>query len=170
MSTTTNLRPALRKSYLYVVDNWAVDAADVAKGIKQDVKTATSLLRRLERRGLIVGDHVNGEPTLIWQSYYDVQNGEKRTDAIKDFDKAFPKGETVTPGRTGGTGATGPRYTEEQLTKAEQMKADGSTFKAIGAALGIKATAYLAKTLRHREAQRESAKRSRKSSTKRAAA
>jgi hypothetical protein len=165
---TTNLRPALRTAYLYVVDNWAVDASDIAKATKTDVKDVNKLLKRLERTGLLASTHVNGEKALTWQSYYDVQNGEKRSDAIADFNKAFPAKQPVAAGRTGVTGATGPRYTEEQLTQAEKMRADGSTFKAIGAALGIKATAYLAKVLARREAERAAAKRSRgrKSTTK----
>lgn len=167
MSTTANIRPALREVYMFVVDNWAVDAADIAKHTGRDVKEVNSLLRRLG--GLLASEHINGERTLTWQSYHDVQNEKgARKAAAADFNKAFPAKEAVAAGRTGGAGATGPRYTEEQLVKAEEMRAAGSTFKAIGLALDIKATAYLAKVLARREAEREAAKtkRARKSSTK----
>ena len=62
------------------------------------------------------------------------------------------------------------RYTEEQLVRAEQMRVDGSTFKAIGEALGIKATAYLSTVLKARAAEREqAAKPARKARAKKAA-
>lgn len=167
MSTTTDLRPELLATYKYVVNNWAVSAADVAGGLDKDVKEVNSLLRRLQRKGLVVGENVNGAPPLIWQSYHDVQNesGAKAA-STRDFNKAFPKGEAVSAGRTGGTGSTGPRYTEEQLKDAEARRAKGESYKAIGEALGIKATAYLSRVLKRREYERTLAKRSRKSSTK----
>jgi len=60
------------------------------------------------------------------------------------------------------------RYTEEQLKDAEARRAKGESYKAIGAALGIKATAYLSKVLKQREYERATAKasRGRKSTTK----
>ena len=151
MSTTTDLRPALLATYKYVVTNWAVSAKEVAAGTEQDSKATTNLLKRLQATGLLDATHVNGDRELTWQSMFDVQNdkqaGRKSTAA---FNKAFPKGEVVHAGRTGGNGATGPRYTEEQLVKAEQMRAAGESYKAIGLALGIKATAYLSTVLKKR--------------------
>ena len=60
------------------------------------------------------------------------------------------------------------RYTEEQLKDAEARRAKGESYRAIGAALGIKATAYLSKVLKQREYERATAKasRGRKSTTK----
>jgi hypothetical protein len=49
------------------------------------------------------------------------------------------------------------RYTEVELKKAEQMRKDGESYKAIGLALDIKATAYLSTILKKREAERASA-------------
>jgi hypothetical protein len=171
MSTTTDLRPALFETYKYVVNNWAVSASDVAGGTGRELKEVNSLLRRLG--GLVVGDHVNGERELTWQSYHDVQN-EKGAQAAstRDFNKAFPKGEPVPAGRTGGAGATGPRYTEEQLKDAEARREAGESFKAIGLALDIKATAYLSRVLKRRAYEREQAakdakrSRGRKATTK----
>lgn len=167
MSTTTDLRTDLLATYKYVVNNWAVSAADVAGGMDKDVKEVNSLLRRLQRKGLVVGENVNGAPPLIWQSYHDIQNEQGvPAKSTRDFNKAFPKGEVVAAGRTGGTGSTGPRYTEEQLKDAEARRAKGESYKAIGAALGIKATAYLSRVLKRREYERTLAAKSRKSSTK----
>ena len=62
------------------------------------------------------------------------------------------------------------RYTEEQLVKAEEMRTAGETFKAIGEALGIKATAYLSTVLKARATEREqAAKPARKPRAKKAA-
>lgn len=170
MSTTTDLRPALFETYKYVVNNWAVSAREVAEGTGRDIKDTNKLLRRLG--GLVVGEQVNGVPPLIWQSYHDIQN-EKGAQAAstRDFNKRFPKGQPVLAGRTGGNGASGPRYTEEQLKDAESRRAKGESFKSIGAALGIKATAYLSKVLKQRAWEREQAaknkaKTGRKATTK----
>jgi hypothetical protein len=65
---------------------------------------------------------------------------------------------TTTPKRNG--------YTEEQLKEAERMRTAGESYKAIGAALGIKATAYLSKVLKRREAEREQAERAAKPARK----
>jgi len=155
MSTTTDLRPALLNTYKYVVTNWAVSAREVAAGTEQDPKATTNLLKRLQATGLLDATHVNGERELTWQSYFDSQNdksaGRKSTAA---FNKAFPKGEPVEPASPR-NGATGPRYSEEQLVKAEEMRAEGLAFKAIGHELGIKATAYLSTVLKRRAAERE---------------
>lgn len=68
------------------------------------------------------------------------------------------------------TTTTGSRYTEEQLIKAEEMRAAGESYKVIGAALGIKATAYLSTVLKARAAEREqAAKPARKPRAKKAA-
>ena len=147
MSTTTDLRPALLATYKYVVTNWAVSAKEVAAGTEQDSKATTNLLKRLQATGLLDATHVNGERELTWQSMFDVQNdkqaGRKSTAA---FNKVYPKGESV----SATSGRTGPRYTEEQLVKAEQMREAGESYKAIGLALGIKATAYLSTVLKKR--------------------
>lgn len=63
-------------------------------------------------------------------------------------------------------GATGARYTEDQLTKAEQMRAKGESYKSIGEALGIKATAYLSTVLKRREADRDQAAKVEKASSR----
>lgn len=150
MSTTaktTNLRPALRKTYLYVVDNWAVSASDIANGTKQDVKEVNSLLNRLARASLVDSIHVNGEKSLTWQSYYSIQDGEKRSDAIADFDKAFPKREAVTAAATRANGS-GPRYTEEQLAAGRDARIAGDSWKGVAATAGVKSPVYFSKVLR----------------------
>jgi hypothetical protein len=168
MSTTAanDLRPALFEVYKYVVNNWAVSAREVAEGTGRDIKEVNSLLRRLG--GLLASEHINADPELTWQSYHDVQNEKgAKAASTRDFNKAFPKGQPVLAGRTGGTGSTGPRYTEEQLKDAEARRAAGESYKAIGLALDIKATAYLSKVLKQRAAEREQAARTaKKSSTK----
>ena len=125
MSTTTDLRPALLTTYKYVVTNWAVTAAEVAAGTEQDAKEVTNLLKRLAGAGLLDSTHVNGEKSLTWQSYFDVNNepNVSRRSTVA-FNRAFPKDQPVSaaPARNG---VTGPRYTEEQLVDAEQMRAAG---------------------------------------------
>jgi hypothetical protein len=154
MATTTTKQPTTRsqarKVYMYVVNNWAVYATDVAEGLNMPAKQVNQLLRQLERRGLLASTHVNSERTLTWQSYYDIENEDEndvRADARTAFDNAWPKGEKATT-RPGGGGA---RYTPEQLKKAKAAKAKGGTRKQVAAAAGIASPNYLAKLLRRME-------------------
>jgi hypothetical protein len=165
----TDLRPALLATYKAVVDGWAMSAREVADGTGLDPKATTRLLNRLRANGLVDATHVNGEKSLTWQSYFDSQNdkqaGRKSTAA---FNKAFPKGEVVSPAAER-NGATGARYTEEQLVEAERRREAGETFKSIGQALGIKATAYLSKVLQARAAEREQAAKAKASKPRKSA-
>jgi hypothetical protein len=83
---------------MYIVRNWAVDVNDMATGFAhldadsaQAVKELTkeqirSLLGSLERKGLVVGEQVNGEGLKVWQSYFDVENED---DAVKNAEAEF---------------------------------------------------------------------------------
>lgn len=42
-------------------------------------------------------------------------------------------------------GRTGPRYSEEQLEQVAELRGSGASWKVVGKATGIRATAYLAK-------------------------
>lgn len=161
----TDRRSQLRAAYLYVVDEWAPEASEIAryllregylpsgeKGLTDTKKPTRSLLNTLRRNNLVVDHVVNGEGPAVWQSYYSIQDGDDRSKAEADFDKAFPEG-TVKESTKTGTGAYGARYTEEQLNEAAKLRGHGKTWKEIGAALGIKATAHLAKTMRIRDAK-----------------
>jgi len=96
-------RDNLHTVYMYIVRNWAVDVNDMATGFAHldaasanAVKTLTkeqirSLLASLERKGLVVGEQVNGEGLKVWQSYHDVENEDGAVDSAEaDFLSAFP--------------------------------------------------------------------------------
>lgn len=107
-----NRRDNLHTVYMYVVRNWAVDINDMATGfahldadsaakVKElDKKAIQSLLTSLERKGLVVGEKVNGEGTKVWQSYHDVENEDGAVESAEgDFNAAFPGevADTTTP-------------------------------------------------------------------------
>lgn len=150
MASKNTNRAELRKAYLFVVDNWAVGADEVARAIGSDTTTARTRLVRLAQARLVEGSHVNGEKALTWQSYYSIQDGDDRKLAVADFDKAFPKGEDVTTKQ----GATGPRYTAKQIETAIKMRAKGESWKAIAAAVKVKSPAYFAKVIKEEIASR----------------
>lgn len=156
MSKSCNIRPALFATYKFVVNNWAVYADDVAKGTDQDVKTATKLLERLRSVGLLATEHVNGEKALTWQSFFDVENeANVPARSTRAFNKVYPKDSPVNEATTGRRGATGPRYSEDQLAEAERLRKAGHTMKDVAAALSIKSPAYLASVLKKREAAKK---------------
>jgi hypothetical protein len=148
MSTTTDLRPALLKTYKYVVNNWAVSAREAAEGTDTDPKATNNLLKRLAGAGLLDSTHVNGEKSLTWQSMFDVQNdkqaGRKSTAA---FNKAFPKGEVVSPAPKR-NGATGARYTEEQLATGRDARVGGSSWAEVAKVAGVKSPFHFSKAVR----------------------
>lgn len=139
-------RTDLRKTYLAIVDGWALQSDEIAKATKLDRAALKPLLKELQRSGLIVAEHINGAKPLTYQSYHDVNNEPgARKQAVKDFQTAYgTRGPIERPERVG---ATGPKYTDEQIAKAVKMRVGGASWKSIGAALGIKATAYLSKRL-----------------------
>jgi hypothetical protein len=148
-------REQLRKAYLFVVNNWAVDDGDIAKGLGIERKQATSLAKSIERKGLIVREQVNGEGALINQSFYDIDNSnvkETRKSARADFAAAFPEGSVKEPAasRSGGKGATGPRYTEEQIKKGAAARKAGKSNAEVAKAAGVKSPAYFTAVLKAR--------------------
>lgn len=156
-----DIRPKLRAAYMYVVNNWAVGAEEVAKSLKIETDEATKLLKALG--GLVEGTHVNGEKAVTWQSYYDIENSDKTKtlrSARADFAKAFP--EPVVPGssnRVGAKGATGPRYTEAQISAGIKAREAGKTNAEVAKAAGVKSPAYFSKVLKAAIAEREAAKK-----------
>jgi hypothetical protein len=146
MTTITFDRSNLRATYLAVVDGFAVSTKEVADAAKLSKDEIQPLLRELQRTGLIVANHVNGAKAITWQSMFDVENvPNARKQAVKSFQNVY--GQRGSIERQARQGATGPRYTDEQVQKAIAMRIAGESWKAIGAALGIKATAYLSKLL-----------------------
>jgi hypothetical protein len=139
-STTSNIRPALRKTYLYVVDNWAVGTGELKdKGL--DIRHA----KKLERDGLLATTHVNDERELTWQSYFDIANEDNRADAVAAFDAVYPKGQPVNSG--GGRGGYGPRYTKAQIRKGQTARRKGLSRKQVAAAAGVKSPNYFSRLL-----------------------
>lgn len=149
---TADLRPSLRKAYLFVVNNWAVDGTEVAESLKLDRPATVSLLNRLKNANLIVAEHINGERALTYQSYHDVNNEDGALDAAKaDFATAFPA--KVDPAATGRKGATGARYTPEQIKAGLAARKAGMKNADVAAAAGVKSPSYFAKTLKAIEHQ-----------------
>lgn len=152
-------------TYMFVVDNWAVSAVEVAEAIsampKRDLKKvggsmepkeATAILKRLEKVALTASTHVNGERTLTWQSYFDVNNGESREEAEATFSERVavaPEGTAVRRGRApGGRGATGPRYTAEQIAEGIELRRSGASWLKVAEAMGVKSQVYFSNVLR----------------------
>jgi hypothetical protein len=103
-------RKSLKKAYLFVVNNFAVSTADVAKALKVDTKEAKRLLDGLG--SLVEGTHVNQERELTWQSYYDIENSDPKetlASANADFDAAFPVGAEIPAAKKGASGPAIPR-------------------------------------------------------------
>lgn len=145
--TTDARREQLKAVYLYVVENWAVAADEVAAGVEREVKEVRADLNRLSRRGLVVGDKINGEKTLTWQSYFDIDNElDVPARAAAEFDKEFPEGSV----KTGASheGATGARYTEEQLAAGKASREQGSNWERVAADAGVKAASHFSKAVR----------------------
>jgi predicted transcriptional regulator len=104
MTTTQNTRrDNLHAVFFDIVHNWAVDVAEIAEHTDLTKDQVRSLLSTLERKGMVAGAHVNGEPTKIWQTYYDIQN---ETDVIEraeaEFAEKFPNevADTKSPAQT----------------------------------------------------------------------
>lgn len=156
MSTsTTTTRSQAQQVYRFVVNNWAVSAAEIAEGTGMERPHVNQLLRQLARHGgLVEGTHVNGERELTWQSHFDIENEQQvPLRAGRAFKAAWPvdEPETSSNGNTG-SDTPRPRYTEDQLAKARAAKAQGLTRKQVAEAAGIRSPNYLAKLLK-REAE-----------------
>jgi hypothetical protein len=142
--------------YLDVVRNWAVYAEDIVKHINDEndpryTNTNTTA--------------VNGEKPLTWQSYFDIQNGELEEDAVAAFTAAVAP--LLVPGsKAPRVGATGARYTEEQIAKGLRARARGESNKAVAEAAGVKSPNYFAKTLKAVEAAKSAKTRANKKAGK----
>jgi hypothetical protein len=167
--TSADLRENLRTAYLIAFDNFATDAKEIADALQTDTKHANAVLQALLNKNLLAEpDHVNGEKKLTWQAQ-ETYDSITRRQAIARFNKAFPKGEAlggVIPVSNGRRGATGPKYTKDQIKTAIKMRKAGESWKAIGAALDIRATAYLAKLLKPQLEAKPKARRVVRRSTK----
>lgn len=150
MSKHYTERETLNEIYLYVVKEWAVYAGEIADALDRSVTAVNTSLRKLERAGLLVGDHVNGERKLMWQSYYNTQDYDEAEELLKaqaDFDDAFPNDpKTKADGERAGGG--GPRYTPEQIKKGIEMTVAGKTAKEVAEAVGVKSPNYFRKVCR----------------------
>lgn len=152
-ASTADFRPALRQAYLIAFDGFSTDAAEVAKTLDIDAKTARKILDRLERAGIATSLHVNDEPTLTFQAS-ETYDSISRSTALRRFDKAFPKGEPVAldSPKTGRKGVTGPRYSDAQIRKGLAARKAGKTNREVAEAAGVKSPNYFAKTLKAVEA------------------
>jgi hypothetical protein len=147
--TATPRRDQLKAVYLLAFDNFATTASEVAENLGIPTKEAHVLLREMEN-SLLASDHVNGERTLTWQCW-DTYDSITRRQAIAKFNKVFPTGvevEIAEPGSNGRKGATGPRYTPEQIKKGLAAKKAGKNNKQVAEAAGVKSPAYFSKILK----------------------
>jgi hypothetical protein len=166
---TTDRRSDLRAAYLLAFDNFAtVPAEVVAAGITDDAKDARRLLDAMAP--LVVSDVVNGAERT-WQCA-ETYDSISRTTAIRRFDKAFPKGQPVEiaePTKNGRHGATGPRYSAEQISQGIRLTQAGQSAKAVAAAVGVKSPNYFRKVVKAEIAVIEQATKSEKKSRRAAA-
>lgn len=137
-NTMSDRRENLKTVYNFVVANWATDKAEI-ESAKIVAGGVDSLLKTLERKGLLASTHVNGEKKLTWQSMFDIENeADVLERSAAAFDAAFPV-KQAEPATSDRTHATGPRYTDEQLARAAELKAGGMSWPKIASELGIKA-------------------------------
>jgi hypothetical protein len=150
-TSSADLRESLRTAYLIAFDNFATDAKEIAAALGTDTKHANAVLQALLNKNLLAEpDHVNGEKKLTWQCA-ETYDSISRTTAIRRFDKAFPKGDAiggVIPVSNGRKGATGPRYTPEQIKKGLAAKKAGKNNREVAEAAGVKSPAYFSKVLK----------------------
>lgn len=148
--------------YMQVARNWAVYVEEIVEAINSEddprfrgtnTVAVNSMLRQLEKLGLLASEHVNGEKPLTWQSYFDIENED---DAEENAEAAFIQ--TIAPLMVAGSkvprsGATGPRYTEAQIAAGLRARARGESNKAVAEAAGVKSPNYFAKILKEAEAK-----------------
>lgn len=139
----------LAAAYKFVVDNFAATTAEVAEALSLDTKTAKRYLERLGS-DLVVGEHINGRSgELTWQSYFDVENEE---DVEARSDQAFIDTFRISSGKapkpSAAAGATGPRYTPEQLATGREARLAGASWPKVAEAAGVKSDGYFSRVLR----------------------
>lgn len=78
-----------RKVYIYLFENWALYAKEIAAGVKLDAGVVAKSLNRLKGRALVDGTHVNEDKTLTWQTYFDVENGSTEEEALAAFEEQY---------------------------------------------------------------------------------
>lgn len=76
--------------YRTVFNEWAPTAQEVAELLGMDKRTVIKHLRTLRSRNLVEDHVVNGEPPVVWQTYYDVENGGQWEEALADYREAWP--------------------------------------------------------------------------------
>lgn len=139
--------------YIFVVENWAVHASEVAEFLtaNETVKHAPEvnrLLKRLESDSLVVSMHVNEERALTWQSYFDVNNGDSMDEAEQRFIDTYRIDVRTTAAASGRVGATGPRYSAEQLSAGRDAREVGASWPNVALAAGVKSPSYFSNVLR----------------------
>jgi hypothetical protein len=154
--------------YFGVVNQFATDPAELAGifavlktkkdlkaigGDRMDAKEILGHLRRLEKVGLVVSEHVNGDRKLTWQCYHDPANEDGALEAAKaDFQERvlLPEpGASVRTGRApGGRGATGPAYTAEQIAAGIEARRSGLSWLSVAQAAGVKSQVYFSTIVR----------------------
>jgi transposase-like protein len=141
----TFTREQLKTAYLVCFDTFATDATEVASVLDVKPAEATKILKTVGP--LLVSDHTNGERKLTWQCY-ETYDSITRDEAIELFDAAFPLPVEVAAGDDRNH-ATGPRYTDEQLAQAAEMRnTTDLSWAAIAKSLGIKTPYRLAKKVK----------------------
>lgn len=147
-SQTADRRTRLHAVYMFVVENWAVDTADV----KAKFEGAPSLLKTLKTKGLLVSNHVNEDKALTWQSMFDAENdADAEAKAEQAFNEAFPAKAEAAPAKR--KGATGDRYTPEQIKAGLAARKAGKSRKEVATAAGVKSPNYFAGVLAKIEAE-----------------
>jgi hypothetical protein len=139
-------REQLKTAYLLAFDNFATDAAEVAEALGIKPAAATKLLRAMENV-LTTSLHVNDERKLTWQAmttYDDID----RAEAERRFDEAYPPAEASAPSAPSHKGATGPRYTPEQLKKGKEARLEGKSWVEVAKAAGVKSDGHFSRVLR----------------------
>jgi hypothetical protein len=149
-------RTKLFNVYRAVLLNWAISNVGIERITKLDAKEVKRLTMKLARTGLLEGTHVNSERTITWQTMYDVENDANAIrNGERDFAEMFPKDEpaksepakTVKPKTK--TGATGARYTDDQLTEAiVERLAFNASWKEVAATVGVKSPFHFSKVVR----------------------
>lgn len=142
--TSQTRREQLKTAYLIAFDNFATDAPEVAKALGIKPAEATKLFRQLERKGIAASTKVNEDKTLTWQAtptYDDIS--PEQAEAV--FDETFPTEVADAPAKKGG--ATGAKYTPEQIKRGLAARKAGKSRKEVAEAAGVKSPNYFAGVL-----------------------
>lgn len=78
-----------RQVFLAVFNNWAVGIGEIVSSTSLTLKEVRNSLSRLSLRNLVVGEAINFDKELTYQTYFDVENGSTEEEALASFEENY---------------------------------------------------------------------------------